>query len=120
MTGGYLASLLQSLLALGAVGLLSWLVLRWGARRGFGRHRGHIKVVERVPLDARRALYLIEIGQRKLLIGAGEGALALLAELESGELPPLPANASPLSDLFSRWTKPSTAPRSTPPSDESD
>ena len=100
---GYFVSLLQTLLALAAVCILAWVVLRWGARRGFGFGQGRVRVLERVPLDARRSLYLIEIGERVLLIGAGEGAApAVLAELGKDELPPLPERTNAWLALLGR------------------
>lgn len=102
--GGYGVALLQTLLALAAVCILAWVVLRWSARRGLGiGGRGRVRVIERVPLDARRALYLVEVGERVLLIGAGDGgAPALLAELDPGELPPPPAPPPSLTELLRR------------------
>ena len=93
LPGGYGAALLQTLLALGAVSLLAWVVLRWSAKRGFGMgpSGGRLRVLERVPLDQRRALYLVRVGDRVLLVGAGEGASpTVLAELDPSELPPAP------------------------------
>ncbi len=103
MPGGYGIALLQTLLALGAVCILAWVVLRWSARRGLGVGRGRVRVLERVPLDGRRSLYLIEVGARVLLVGAGEGgAPALLAELDPSELPPPAERAAGFGDLVAR------------------
>lgn len=100
--GGYGVALLQTILALIAVCILAWVVLKWGARRGFGGARGRVKILERVPLDGRRSLYLIEIGDRVLLVGAGEGgAPALIAELDPKELPPVPDQPS-FAELIAR------------------
>ncbi|MFO0713116.1 MAG: flagellar biosynthetic protein FliO [Sandaracinus sp.] len=92
LPGGYGASLLQSLLALGAVCILAWVVLRWSAQRGLGLGQGQrVKVIERVPLDARRWVYLVQIGERVLVVGAGDGASpTLLTELAAKELPDAP------------------------------
>lgn len=92
LPGGYGTSLLQALLALGAVCLIAWWVLRALGRQGVGRARsGRIEVLERVPLDARRSLYLVRIGDRAWLVGAGDGASpTLLAELSPEALPPAP------------------------------
>lgn len=92
LPSGYGVSLLQTLLALAAVCILAWVVLRWSAKRGLGLGGGRrVKVLERVPLDGRRALYLVEVGGRVLLLGAGEGASpAVLAELDPSELPEVP------------------------------
>ena len=97
LPGGYGVALLQGLLALAAVCVLAWVVLRWGARRGLGMagDTGRVRVLERVPLDARRSLYLLRIGDRVLLVGAGDGAApTVLAELSPDELPPAPERAA--------------------------
>lgn len=91
LPGGYGVALLQTLLALAAVSILAWVVLRWASRRGFalGSLGGRVRVLERVPLDARRALYLVRVGNRVLLVGAGDNAApAVLAEIDPAELPP--------------------------------
>jgi flagellar biosynthetic protein FliO len=91
LPGGYGAALLQTLLALLAVCILAWVVLRWGMRRGFGvaTSTGRVRVLERTPLDARRALYLVQVGDKVLLLGAGEGGPpAVLSELPLRDLPP--------------------------------
>ncbi len=90
LPSGYGAALLQALLALMAVSILAWVVLRWAARVGFGvpvPGRG-LRVLDRVPLDARRAVHLVQVGRRFFLLGVGDGsAPALLAELEAEDLP---------------------------------
>jgi flagellar protein FliO/FliZ len=90
---GYGVALLQTLVSLAAVCILAWVVLRWGAKRGLGAlgQGKRIKVIEKVPLDARRSLYLVEVGGKVLLVGSGEsGALSLLTELDPTTLPELP------------------------------
>lgn len=104
LPGGYGLALVQTLLALAAVCVLAWVVLRWSARRGLGTGRGRVRVIERTPLDGRRSLYLVEVGERVLLIGAGDGgAPSVLAELDPAELPPAPAPPPSLPDLLARW-----------------
>jgi flagellar biogenesis protein FliO len=91
LPGGYGVALLQALLALCAVCILAWTVLRWSAGRGLGSLGGgqRIQVIERAHLDARRTLYLVKIGARAFLVGAGDsGAPSLLAEIPASELPP--------------------------------
>ena len=95
LPGGYGVALLQTLLALLAVSILAWVVLRWASRRGFGLGvglgRGRVRVLERVALDPRRAIYLVQIGDKVLLIGAGDGAApAVLSEMRASDLPPEP------------------------------
>jgi flagellar protein FliO/FliZ len=90
LPGGYGLALLQTLLALAAVCVLAWVVLRWAAQRGLGLVGGggaRVQVMERVPLDARRTLWLVKAGGKVLLLGAGDGASPnLLAELREQDL----------------------------------
>lgn len=91
LPGGYGVALVQALLALIAVCILAWIVLRWTAGRGLGALGGgqRVEVLERTHLDARRTLYLVKIGERAFLVGAGEGgAPSLLAEIPVKDLPP--------------------------------
>lgn len=97
LPGGYGVALVQSLLALVAVCVLAWVVLRMGAKAGLGIGRGeHLEVVERMALDARRSVVVVRVGKRMLLLGVGEGAAPqLLTELDPRELPASPrANVS--------------------------
>jgi flagellar biosynthetic protein FliO len=90
LPGGYGVALLQSLLALVAVCILAWVVLRWSAKAGLGLGgRGeHLEVVERLALDHRRSVVVVRVGKRLMLLGVGENAApTLLAELEPSELP---------------------------------
>lgn len=80
---GYGLYLLQTLLALGAVCLLAYVVLRWGAKRlyGVGRPGQRMRLIERLPLEPRRSLYLIEVAGRRLLVGSAESGVTLLTEV---------------------------------------
>jgi flagellar protein FliO/FliZ len=84
---GYGLYLLQTLLALGAVCVIAYVVLRWGAKRlyGVGRQGQRLRLVERLPLEPRRSLYLVEVAGRVLLIGSSESGVTLVAEIEREE-----------------------------------
>ncbi|HEX4341448.1 MAG TPA: flagellar biosynthetic protein FliO [Polyangiaceae bacterium] len=74
---------LVTLLGVGALGIL----LVYGARRaGVGRASGPMAVVGRLPLDARRAVYLVRVGRAIYVIGASEVGLVKLGEMPEGEL----------------------------------
>lgn len=79
--GAYLASTTIALVAVCALAVLSLRLL--GRRRP---ERGAMRVIERLPLEARRTLYLVEVGGRCFLVGAGEGGMASLAELDPGQV----------------------------------
>ncbi len=102
--GPYAGYLLETFVTLLAVCGLAFVVL-YGARRlGIGRPRGPIQLVGQLPLDARRAIYLVQVGGQVLVVGASEGGLTRLGELEAGELPeavtaPAPG---PFAEVFAR------------------
>jgi flagellar protein FliO/FliZ len=75
--------LVGSLLVLGLVCVVAWLVVRIGTRRFFGPHRGGVlDVVARVPLEPRRSLYVVEVAGKTLLVGTSEMGLSVLSELD--------------------------------------
>ncbi len=84
---------IETLVTLLGVIALAVLVL-YGARRlGVGRPAGPVALVGRLPLDGRRAIYLVRVGKTVYVVGASEAGLAKLGELSdvglelAGELP---------------------------------
>jgi flagellar biosynthetic protein FliO len=83
--------LIVTLLAFLAVILAAWLAARWLMRRMYGpgaANAGRIRVVERVPLEPRRTLYLVEAGDKLLLLGSTDHGIVVLAEFTREQLPP--------------------------------
>jgi flagellar protein FliO/FliZ len=86
------ALLLRTLLVLGIVVALIYLVLNVGLRRliglgaGGASRGGMVKVLERVPLEPRRSLYVVESAGEFFLIGAAEGGLTFLSKLDAAEV----------------------------------
>lgn len=81
-----------TLLAFLAVILLAWLAARWLLRRmyGPGSGGGRVRVLERLPLEPRRSLYLIEAGEKLLLVGCTEHDIRVLGEFARDDLPAPP------------------------------
>ena len=99
---GYAWLLLEMLLTLGIIGLVAWLVLRWASS-----HRtppgGPITLLARYPLEPRRTLYLVSVGDRILLLGSSEAGLSSLMELSKEEVDTMsPSALSPHDDFASR------------------
>lgn len=120
--------LARTLLLLGTVLLSIYLTLNVGLRKLMGlqgpmgrRSQSLVSVVERVPLDQRRTLFVLKAADEYLLVGSGEGGLQLLSKLDTQAVDriqaerPQPSNVVPLSPflqkLLSRRTG-STPPRS--------
>ena len=74
--------IVETLVTLVAVVALAVLVLVGTRRFGLGRAVGPLELVGRLPLEARRAVYLVRVFERVFVLGASEAGLEKLAELE--------------------------------------
>lgn len=83
------ALLVRALVVLLGVCAAAWFVVRLARRVGPPAGAGALTVIARLPLEGRRAIYVVRVGTRQLVVGAGEGGgLTTLAELAPGELDP--------------------------------
>ena len=100
------AYLIETSVTLAAVCALALVVL-WGARRlGVGRPTGPIELYGHLPLDARRSIYLVRVGEQVFIVGVGEGGFTKLGELAASEVPRgEPALGSPFADVLARALK---------------
>jgi flagellar biosynthetic protein FliO len=74
---------LETVAVLALIAVAAWAFVRFVAPRLRGaRGKARLRVLERLPLEPRRALYVVEVDGRPLLIGVAEGAVTLLKELE--------------------------------------
>lgn len=81
-------SLVRTFVVLGLVVALAWLSLNVGLRRLMGLgpvpgRRGIVSVVERVPLDQKRTLYVVRAGDEVLLLGGSELSVNFLTKLDA-------------------------------------
>jgi flagellar biogenesis protein FliO len=99
----YAGYLLETFVTLVAVCAIAFVVL-WGARRlGIGRPSGPLELVGQLPLDARRAIYLVKVGAQVFVIGVGEGGFTKLGDMPASELPRVEATTgSSFADVLSR------------------
>jgi flagellar biogenesis protein FliO len=87
---------------------LAVLILYAARRFGMGRAGGPLELVGRLPLDGRRTVYLVRVGRRVLVLGAGDQALTSLAELSADEVAGLGTEVSEVSfrETLSRVLRP--------------
>jgi flagellar biosynthetic protein FliO len=99
----YSGYLVETFVTLIAVCGLAFVVL-WGARRlGIGRPSGPIELRGHLPLDARRAIYLVKVGDRVFVVGVGEGGFTKLGEIPASALPTVEAaHRGPFADVLAR------------------
>lgn len=95
--GDLVGTFARTMLMLLAVLALVYLTLHKGLGKLTERSQigKRMRVVERVGLDARRGLYIVEVDGRELLIGTGEQGpvrLSELGELAQSQPPPSTAN----------------------------
>src|SRR5450432_4655871 len=76
----------ETLVTLLAIVALAVLVLIGARRAGMGRAAGPLELVGRLPLDARRAVYLVRVGATIYVVGASEAGIAKLGEVAAGSL----------------------------------
>ncbi|HEU4406449.1 MAG TPA: flagellar biosynthetic protein FliO [Polyangiaceae bacterium] len=89
------AYLLETLVTLAVVLAVAVGVLVGARRLGVGAPSGPLELLGRLPLDARRAIYLVRVGPQVLVVGASEGGLVKLSELGHDALPPAPPPPGP-------------------------
>lgn len=80
----YFWGLLQATLALFAVCGLAWVLLRWGASRGWGVSTGKlIEVRELTRLSPKHSVCVVRVGDVDYLLGLGDGqAPRLISEVQ--------------------------------------
>jgi flagellar biogenesis protein FliO len=82
-----LTYVLQSLGTVAVFGGVAWGAMAGLRRIGVQPARGPIEVLARAPLDGRRAIYLVRVGKRRVLVvGAGESGLTRLGSTTTDEL----------------------------------
>ena len=80
----------ETVLTLGGVSALAF-VLLYGARRigmGRGTMTEGLELVGRLPIDTRRSVVLVRVGGQVFVVGVSEGGLMKLGEMAASELPP--------------------------------
>ncbi|NMO21597.1 FliO/MopB family protein [Pyxidicoccus fallax] len=106
-------TLVRTLLVLGAVVASIYLTLNVGLRRLMGLQavsagrQPLVSVVERLPLDQRRSLFVVKAAGEYLLVGGGEAGLQLLSKLDTEAVERLRAqrpetNVVPLSPFLQK------------------
>jgi flagellar biogenesis protein FliO len=106
-------TLVRTLLLLLAVLGCVYLTLNVGLRRLMGLQgvsagrQSLVTVVERVPLDQRRTLFVLKAADEYLLVGGGEAGLQLLSKLDTQAVERIradrpPANVVPLSPFLQK------------------
>ncbi len=76
----------ETVISLMAIVALSILLLSALRRAGVGKASGPLELVARLPLEGRRAVYLVRVGEAVYVLGASDNAMQKLGELPDGAL----------------------------------
>jgi flagellar protein FliO/FliZ len=112
----------QAMVTVLAIVALAVLVLYGGRRLGLGRPSGPLELLGRLPLEARRAVYLVRVGKVVYVVGASEGGLTRLGEVEADALPAGgPGGPGPtFAEVLGRLVRPARVGSISPPSGDED
>ncbi|MDD5305773.1 MAG: flagellar biosynthetic protein FliO [Deltaproteobacteria bacterium] len=81
---GYGLFIVQTVAGLALLAVGAWAFVRlvgpW-MRGTTARRHGRMRIVERLALDQRRAICIVEVDGAELLVGTGDGGTTLLKEL---------------------------------------
>lgn len=86
--GPYMVQLLIVTLLMGGLGYLSLRMMRSGRLPGLAVPSGAITIRDRLNLDQKRALMVVNVGKRNFLVGMTDAGFNAISELESADLSP--------------------------------
>jgi flagellar biogenesis protein FliO len=104
--------MVQTGLTLGGIALLGYLLVYAARRSDRGLPKGPMELLATLRLEQRRALYLVRIAERTVVLGASEGGIVTVLELSPSELASVSSQASAkpsvrFGDILSRVLTPS-------------
>ena len=83
--------ILETIVALAVIALAGWAVVRFsGKRLSVGEKNRRMKLIERLVLEPRRSIHLVELDDEIMLIGTSERSVELLdkrPKKPGGEVP---------------------------------
>lgn len=92
----------ETVITLVAIVALSILLLSALRRAGVGKPTGPLELLARLPLDGRRAVYLVRVGQTVYVLGASEHSMQKLGELPEGTIARVASEPQSFNDVLKR------------------
>jgi flagellar biogenesis protein FliO len=91
----YGSYVLETVVTLIAVSLFAFVLLFAARRAGLGQASGSVDLVGRLPLDARRSVVLVKVGEQVFVVGVSEAGLTKLGEMKAADVPTAPPRTPP-------------------------
>jgi flagellar biogenesis protein FliO len=92
----------ETVISLVAILALSIVLLSALRRAGIGKATGPLELLARLPLDGRRAVYLVRVEKTVYVLGASENAMQKLGELPEAALLGVAAQPQTFADVLRR------------------
>jgi flagellar biogenesis protein FliO len=92
----------ETVISLVAIVALSIVLLSALRRVGVGKANGPLELLARLPLEGRRAVYLVRVAETIYVLGASENAMQKLGELPQGALPRVAAEPHSFAEVLKR------------------
>jgi flagellar biogenesis protein FliO len=83
----YGSTLLRLAVVLVGVCLLAWVSLRWGFKRYQPTTDGPVRVRARIPVEPRRTILLLEIGEKVFVVASTEHGMQSLGQMQTCDVP---------------------------------
>lgn len=101
----------ETVLVLGVVCGLAWATLWLARRAGLVRASGPLELLGSLPLEPRRAVHLVKVGETVFVVGACEAGLTKLGELGAADLPPAAPRERTFGEVLARLSSRGSADR---------
>ncbi|MFO0670361.1 MAG: flagellar biosynthetic protein FliO [Polyangiaceae bacterium] len=95
-------TLLETMVTLAVVTVIAVALLYFVRRTNIARAFGGAELVGQLPLEPRRAIYLVRLGESVLVVGASEAGLVKLGEVPASTLPAARPTPRTFSDVLAR------------------
>jgi flagellar biosynthetic protein FliO len=99
---GHGAALMRMIVSLALVCGLAWMGLKWASKRlaqPAGTSADRMRVLARLPIEPRKSVVVVRVGDRTLVLGSSDAGLETLAELTPREADALISPAQSASDV---------------------
>lgn len=105
---------IETVISLVAIVALSILLLSALRRAGVGKASGPLELLARLPLEGRRAVYLVRVGETIYVLGASENAMQKLGELPDDALVRVAQEPQSFAEVLKRAIGLRSAPKAEP------
>ncbi len=96
---------IRIIVCLPIVGLLAYLVIKFGVAKNYSRTRGNLRLLEQVMLQPKATLNIVKVGDEYLLLSATEKEIILIKQLENYQENEITEFQSYLGDAMKRFRR---------------